>query len=87
MRNRRDWLVCLDKGYQVKLFCLFSSFIISIGESIIEHVLSAYHFTESMLVVALLVGLIQMYSIMFVSEVQARVFVFFHAPEKIHEYV
>ena len=87
-RLARSW--SLTKGYQAKLFCLlfFPYFIISIGESIIEHGLgSLITSQESMLVVALLVGLIQMYSIMFVSEVQARVFVFFHAPEKIHEYV
>ena len=58
------------------------------GQRIIEHGLgSLITSQESMLVVALLVGLIQMYSIMFVSEIQARVFVFFHAPEKIDEYV
>lgn len=87
-RLSRSW--SLTKGYQAKLFCLlfFPYFVISIGESIIEHSLGFIITSqESMLVVALVVGLIQMYSIMFVSEIQARVFVFFHAPEKIDEYL
>lgn len=82
-RLSRSW--SLTKGYQAKLFCLlfFPYFIISIGESIIEHGLgSLITSQESMLVVALIVGLIQMYSIMFVSEIQARVFVFFPCPRK-----
>jgi hypothetical protein len=87
-RLARSW--SLTKGYQAKLFCLlfFPYLVISMGQRIIEHGLgSLITSQESMLVVALLIGLIQMYSIMFVSEIQARVFVFFHAPEKIDEYV
>ena len=87
-RLSRSW--SLTKGYQAKLFCLlfFPYLLISMGRSIIEHGLgSLITSQESMLVVAFIVGLIQMYSIMFVSEIQARVFVFFHAPEKIDEYV
>ena len=87
-RLSRSW--SLTKGYQAKLFCLlfFPYLLISMGRSIIEHGLgSLITSQESMLVVAFIVGLIQMYSIMFVSEIQARVFVFFHAPEKIDEYI
>ena len=87
-RLSRSW--ALTKGYQAKLFCLLfvPYFVISMGESIAQHGLGTLITSqESMIVVALIVGLLQMYSIMFVSEIQGRVFVFFHAPEKIDEYV
>ena len=87
-RMRRSW--DLTKGYQFKLLLLFivPNILVQIPTTIVEKgigifIYDAITFSFSMS----LVTIFSIYGALLYAEISARVFVFFHAPEKLDSYV
>ena len=87
-RLSRSWK--LTSGYQFKLLCLlaFPNALLGFGQTILEKLMGTVITSfESFVVVVVVFGVLQIYSAMLIAEIQARIFVFFHVPEKMNEYL
>jgi len=87
-RLGRSW--SLTKGYQTKIFLLMCLPLICIQVPInlIQSMLGIIIFDSiSYMIVLFVIIIMSMYGAMIISEITARLFIFFHAPEKLDEYL
>lgn len=87
-RMGRSW--SLTKGYQIKLTLLLilPNMLVSIPTNVIEQSMGTLIYDQfSFMVVTGIFVILTIYGFLLFSEIVGRVFVFFHAPQKIDEYL
>jgi len=88
-RVKRSWE--LTKGYHLKLFFIFVGFIITIGiPGAIANMVLVNVGADSIttfLLIMFVVNTLSLLSTLMIAELLGRLFVFFHVPDKINEYI
>ena len=88
-RLKRSWE--LTKGYHIKLFFMMIGFVILVSiPSVLVEFLSRTMGIDSVvkfLITMFFLNTLSLVSLLLISEMVGRLFVFFHVPEKIKDYL